>query len=426
MNGITEEVKEQIYHCNKCGLCLSECPVYKVLPVESFSPRGKVQLIRNYSDGRLQLTKRLREIISTCLMCETCVSNCPSGVDQTFLFSAIRSEIAHKYGLDWEKRIVYKFLANENLLHKSFWLVKWGRNLLPGLVAERVKIGNLAIKRSPPFNQRPFRDQIPEVIKPDGAAKGKVLYFTGCFTNYADEGVGKAVIGVLRALKVEVEIPKGQCCCGIPMFASGDRASVMGNIKRNIALFNRQDVDAVIVDCATCGSALRKWYPQLLKEAGEDSSAAEELSKKSMDILEFIAKCFKSLPFNSKAANSKVRVTYHDPCHLNRVQKVNKEPRELLQAIPSLEFIEVPDAGACCGGGGFFQFDHPQLSKKITDRKIQSILEMEPKIVATGCPGCRMTIAGNLPRESNITVLHPIQLIEMALPTSLNHWPCWC
>lgn len=418
MNGLTEEAKEQIYHCNKCGICLVECPVYNELRIESFSPRGKVQLIRNYSEGKLSLTKRVKEIIYSCLMCEACVNNCPSGVNQALLFSSMRAEIVRKQGLDWKKGIVYKFLSNENLLHKISSVVRRGQEILPNQVAAGIKIGNIPLARFPRLNQKPFRDQIPEVIKPDGPAVAKVLYFTGCFTNYADEKVGHAVINVLRALKVEVEIPKEQCCCGIPMFASGDRNSVMENIKKNISLFNRQDVDAVVVDCATCGSALRKWYPQLLKEAGEDTSGAEELSKKTLDILEFIAKRFHPLPFDSKTAKAKVKVTYHDPCHLNRVQKVKKEPRMLLQDIPNVEFVEMPNADACCGGGGLFQFEFPELSGKITERKIQNVLKTEAEIVATGCPGCRLTIGGNLPKESNITVVHPIQLIEEALSPS--------
>jgi len=108
------------------------------------------------------------------------------------------------------------------------------------------------------------------------------------------------------------------------------------------------------------------------------------------------------------------KVTYHDPCHLVRSQGIREEPRRLLQQIPGLEFVEMAGADVCCGGGGTFQVDHPEVSAGITGNKVRAIKDTGANLVASGCPGCRMQIQGNLGEEA-VEVVHPVQLLARAL-----------
>jgi glycolate oxidase iron-sulfur subunit len=121
------------------------------------------------------------------------------------------------------------------------------------------------------------------------------------------------------------------------------------------------------------------------------------------------------LPLLKDRGGRKIRVTYHDPCHLVRAQGVSAPPREILKALPQFEYVEMEGANTCCGGGGSFQFDFPGLSKGITEKNIDRIRSAEACIVASGCPGCRMTIGGNLGDQDRIAVLHSLQLLDMAL-----------
>ena len=102
----------------------------------------------------------------------------------------------------------------------------------------------------------------------------------------------------------------------------------------------------------------------------------------------------------------KIRVTYHDPCHLVRAQGVSEAPRKILKALPQVEYVEMEEANTCCGGGGSFQFDFPEVSKGVTEKKIARIRETGAGVVATGCPGCRVTIGGNMGKQDRIAVLH--------------------
>ncbi len=402
-------ILEDVYNCIKCGICLTPCPVYKQKLVEAASPRGKIQLVRNIIEGKLEPSENFKRILFTCLLCETCTVNCPSGLKIDQVLKAMRREIVRKYGLPKRKKFLFELLTGQR--HLPFYLF-WGRiltNFLLSFPLGKAKLGTIPFSRLPRLNSPTFLERIPE-ITPVFKAKGRVLYFTGCATNYLNGEVGDAALQILSTLGIEVITPKEQMCCGLPVFLAGAPEMAMANIKNNISIFNGQEADAVIVDCATCGSALKKEYPRLLAAMGEKTDEAEELSRKVLDITEYLArfdlkKILKPWP---------KKVTYHDPCHLIRSQKIREEPRFLLSQIPGLEFVEMPGADVCCGGGGTFQWDHPEIAAQITTQKIKNIAKTQAEIVTTGCPGCRLQIFGNMPNEE-VRVVHPVQVIAWSM-----------
>jgi glycolate oxidase iron-sulfur subunit len=419
---LSDRTKENIYHCNKCGLCLADCPVYKEVLVESASPRGKVQLSRHILEGDLKLSPRMKEILSKCLLCGSCVAACPSGVHGDQLFSGLRWRATQQYGVDWRKRLLFQILSHKWITSTSARLGRWARAIFGPLVEGHIQMGNLPADRIPKFNAIPFSKEAPEVVTPQGEIKARVLYFHGCATNYLYGEIGRAVLDVLPRMGVEVHVPRDQGCCGVPIFLSGARETSLESIRHVLEDFAREDVDAVLVDCATCGVALRKEYSHILRELkdlGEDVDerlveSAELLSSKTRDVMEFIGQHPDWLPEVSET-DGRVRVTYHDPCHLLKGQGVGQLPRQVLQRLPNVDFVEMEGANACCGGGGAFQVEHPEISAAITSRKVKNIYATGAQVVATGCPGCRLTIAAHLDNDRQIQVLHPIQLIQMAL-----------
>ena len=410
-----QETKKLVDRCNKCGLCTMACPVYKEVLIEAANPRGRIQLVKYFLEGKIPLTKRFKEIILTCLLCETCVVNCPSGVRHDQIFNDLRAELTKKYGLDWKKRFVFNLLTNEKLLRSSIVFARLGRSRLIETLTRGMRIGNIPAEKLPQVNAKPFRDRFDGVIRPEGEPTGRIFYFTGCFTNYFAADVGQAVVNVLKQLRVEIEIPAAGDCCGIAAILSGEGDLPLGNVNRNIATLSRARVDAVLVDCATCGAAFRKEYIALLKRKGMETTQAEILKGKTFDVMEYVAERLGELPLPKDYTGEKIRVTYHDPCHLVRAQGVSEAPRKILKAIPQVEYVEMEEANTCCGGGGSFQFDFPEVSKGVTEKKLARIRETGAGVVATGCPGCRVTIGGNMGKQDRIAVLHPMQLLDMAL-----------
>ncbi len=419
---LSDSTQENIHHCNKCGLCMAACPVYAELLVESASPRGKVQLSRHVLQGSLEISPRMKEIFSRCLLCGSCAAACPSGVHGDQLFSGLRWRITQRYGVEWKKRALFQLLSHPWMASGSARMGRWARGLFGRWLETGTRVGSLPLERIPPFNAVPFSQEAPESIRPQGESRARVLYFHGCATNYLFGDVGRSVLCVLPAMGVEVEIPKSQGCCGIPIFLSGAREASLSCIREVLADFAREDVDAVIVDCATCGVALRKEYPYMLRELrdlGENVdeellTRADLLASKTQDLTAFIGEHPQWIP-PLGAEGSRVRVTYHDPCHLLKGQGVGLLPRKLLRSLPHVEFVEMAGADRCCGGGGSFQVEHPEISAGITARKVESIRGSGAQVVATGCPGCRLTIGAHLDPGRSVRVLHPVQLIEMAL-----------
>ncbi len=407
---IPEELKEQVYSCIRCGLCMNACPVYRQLYFEGAAPRGKIQLIKKVLEGSLEASENFYRLLGTCLLCDTCTVTCPSGVRLDRLMKGMRAELIERFPMSWEKRAVFYLLSSNRLLP---FCLAWGRTLqnpLRFLLPADGKLGTIPYAKLPRLSAKPFMSRYPEVVTPSGPRKGRVLYFVGCATNYLEEDVGQSVIRVLSALGIEVVIPRGQMCCGFPVCLAGARKAALKNIRRNIELFDRADADAVLVDCATCGAALKSEYASVLEEMGEDAEAARRLGRKVEDVSRFLSRfdldgCLRPVPG---------RVTYHDPCHLLRSQRVGEEPRSLLKRIPGMEFVEMAGADTCCGGGGTFQMEHPDVAAGITANKVRSIMETGAGFVATGCPGCRLQIRGNLESEA-VRVVHPVTLLAMAL-----------
>jgi glycolate dehydrogenase iron-sulfur subunit len=407
---IPGELKEQVHSCIRCGLCMNSCPVYRQLYFEGASPRGKIQLIKKVLEGKLEPSENFYRLLGTCLLCDTCSVTCPSGVRLDRLMKAMRAELAGKFRMPREKRAVLYLLSSSRLLP---FCISWGRaiqNPLRYLLPEHGKLGTIPYSKLPRLSSKPFLSRYPETVLAAGPRKGRVLYFVGCATNYLAENVGDSVIGVLTRLGVEVIMPEGQMCCGFPICLAGAREKALRNIRRNIELFDRPDVDAVVVDCATCGAALKNEYPQVLEEMGKDAEAARRVARKVQDISQVLSR----FDLSGILRPLRARVTYHDPCHLLRSQRVREEPRDLLKRIPQMEFVEMAAADACCGGGGAFQVEHPDVAAGITATKVQSILETGAGLVATGCPGCRLQIRGNLADEA-IRVVHPVELLAMAM-----------
>src|SRR4030067_3590495 len=248
-----QETRELVDRCNKCGLCIPACPVYQQVLMDAPSPRSKFQLVKSFLEGDVKLSKRFKEIILTCLLCENCVVNCPSGVRHDHVFTDLRTELIKKHGLNWKKQIIFRILTNEKLLHSSSIFANLGRNWLLETFAKSMKVGNIPVGKLPRVNPKPFRDRFDGTILPEGKPEGRVYYFTGCFTNYFAEDVGQAVVNILKKLHLQIDIPSRQDCCGIAPILSGEAEIPFNSVEKNIAAMAREEIQTGIVGCAPAG-----------------------------------------------------------------------------------------------------------------------------------------------------------------------------
>ncbi len=406
-----EDVKEDLYNCLKCAMCQSVCPTYKVTRMERHAPRGRIQMVKKYLEGDLSITKSLQESLMSCILCESCAHACPSGVRLDRVFENMRMELHEALGPKFAKRAIMAVLQNPMLMRLGAKIARFGQQAFLVPLNISWKMGNIPINRLPRFNKEPFRSRMGEIVPARGRRTGRVLYFTGCATDLINEDVGIAVVSVLTSLGIEVVIPQDQVCCSVPIFLSGARREALPNIGRNLQIFDREDVDAIVVDCATCGGGLKKGIPRLMEDLGLDAEKAARVASKVKDVSEIVAERLEDIELSDQPDSSPTVATYHDPCHMVRTMGISKEPRKILQALNDIQLVEMGGSDQCCGGAGSFQFEHIEMSAAVTGRKKANIRSTGAKIVATGCPGCRLTLAGNLDEQDDPLVVHTMQLV---------------
>jgi glycolate oxidase iron-sulfur subunit len=409
------KIKEDLYSCLKCAMCQPVCPTYRVTKMERHAPRGRVQMVKKYLEGDLSITKSLHEALMSCILCESCAHACPSGVRLDRVFENMRMELHEQLGTKLTKRMLFQVLQNPMLLRLGAKIGRIGREAFIVPLNVSWKLGAIPVNRLPRFNSSSFRSRMGETVPAKGKRVGRVLYFTGCATDLINEDVGEAVVDVLTSLGIEVIIPQDQVCCSVPIFLSGARKEALANVYKNLALFDRDDADAIVVDCATCGGGLKKSIPNLVEDLGGDVEKARRVALKVRDVSEIVADRLEELELDDRSGTRRRKVTYHDPCHMVRSMNISEPPRRILKALPDIEFTELTGADECCGGAGSFQFEHVEISKGVTARKTTNIRAAGAELVATGCPGCRLTLSGNLYEEGDPHVVHTLQLVAERL-----------
>jgi glycolate oxidase iron-sulfur subunit len=234
-----------------------------------------------------------------------------------------------------------------------------------------------------------------------------VGFFAGCALTYLYPEVGEALVGVLQTLGYPVFLPRTQGCCGMPALSSGNGPLFAQLAETNVKAFADRKVAAILTACASCHGALAGHYGEK-----EDSPFAAPI----VDIHLFLQQqgIFDRLAALPKGGQ-RIRVTYHDPCHL-RTQGITQAPRDLLRALPQVEFIEMADAARCCGLGGTFAAAHPELSRAIGDRKLAGLTASGATIIASGCPGCVMQLQDIINRAGlPIKAVHTLELLHQAM-----------
>lgn len=417
MGEYSQDWQQQLVKCIRCGTCRSVCPVFCEEGTENTTARGKVRLIEAVVDGKLELTPAMQERMSKCLLCLACVKGCPSGVKTDELFLSARKALAEKNGLPLLKRIAFTSMQYRWLFDMGLRLGAMFQGLMfrnaPGGRGKQARFplpgaGLTARRIIPPLATRPLRRQLPRVSKV-AHPKARVAFFTGCMLNYIYPETGRAIVDVLNRNGVEVVIPQEQYCCGTPAFTSGDFAAAQYLAARNVQTLSG-DFDAIITGCASCGAALKHDYAVVIDDA-QVKAQWRKLADKVYDITAFLVKMGYSQEFGRVA----VKVTYHDPCHLVRGMGVAKEPRQILQSLPGVEFVEMPEADKCCGCGGTFSMMYYDLARRINDRKLDNAASTGATMLLTGCPACRMHITDGLAqRDSDMQVMHTVELMDQA------------
>lgn len=416
---------EALVKCVHCGLCLNECPTYRVNGLEPDSPRGRLYLIRAVSEGTLPVTDDVVDHLQKCLVCRSCETACPSNVQFGQVMEAARHSLLQDHSRP--RRRFLSWLAFRQLFpypgrlaFVARLLRLYQRSPLPALTSllARLKLmpARLAVmeKMSPPLSDRFFEIPDAERFPAQGERRYTVGMIAGCIMPLAFADTDAATARVLAANGCDVILPKAQRCCGALAAHSGDADASNDLARANIDAFERfgmDKLDSIVINAAGCGAQLKN-YGHLLAGDPRYAARAQRFAEKVEDVTEFLARVGLTAPLGSLPR----RVTYQDACHLIHGQKIKDQPRDLLKSIPDLELVEMPDAHRCCGSAGIYNITQPEMSMDVLDAKMENLLSVNADQVIACNPGCLLQLnLGLKERGKKPTAVHLVDLLAESI-----------
>ena len=411
--------KQIIESCVHCGFCLPVCPTYALWNEEMDSPRGRIYLIKLASEGAATINPQWVGHFDSCLGCMACMTACPSGVDYGKLIEATRAQIERHHrrslGEKLHRRLLFAIFTRPDRLRLLRWpLLAYQKSGLQPLV-RAVGLLKLFPKRLQSMEalmpKLAPNEHVPEITPARGTKRRRVGLLLGCVQREFFPEVNAATARVLAAEGCEVVAPRDQPCCGALMVHAGEEDGALALARKTIEVFERAKVQTIVTNAAGCGSNVKE-YGHLLRDDSNYADRAKAFAAKCKDITEVLS----DLSPRATRNPLRLRVAFHDSCHLQHAQGIRAEPRQLLLNIPGIELSEIPEAAICCGSAGIYNLVQPGAASALGDRKAQLIVPLNAEVVATGNPGCLLQLQSSLVRQGHpIPVVHTIQLLDASM-----------
>jgi glycolate oxidase iron-sulfur subunit len=401
-------------------------------------------LIKAVADGDLPISAGFVSEMNFCLDCQACETACPAGVKYGSLVEAAREQIARGRYEGIVTRITKKvvmewtFMRQGRLKIVARLMRLYEHSGMKGFLSKSGLLGFFSKKLdsiqplSPSISARFSSDELPEVILPGGKPRFKVGFLTGCIMDVAFADVNMDTVRLLLHHGCAVVVPGGQACCGSLQAHNGGLEAARAMARHNIALFDRDDLEFIVLNSAGCG-AFMKEYGRVFSDDPEWGPRAKRVSSKTKDITEFLVETgFTPASWSAEIGEGKgakrvdsvgglqgKRVSYHDACHLVHTQKISSQPRDLLKSVPGIEYVELPEASWCCGSAGIYNIVRYDDSMKMLDRKVENIQLIQPDIIVTGNPGCMLQIRHGLHEKGmNVELMHTATFLWRACDVS--------
>jgi glycolate oxidase iron-sulfur subunit len=449
-----DDLRAIVGDCVHCGFCLTACPTYQLWGEEMDSPRGRIHLIGQMLDGAAASPAAAAHL-DRCLGCMACVPACPSGVRYDKLIEAARSWAAEPSAAGAEDVEVLATgppapelgtakpahplpprSRRERLLRSAIFAtfpypdrlrlllgpLRAAQRARADRLLQRGRIGGLAGRIAPELTAalrvapvrstgRLPRGRLPARVDALGERRAVVGMLTGCVQQVFFPQVNAATARVLASEGCDVVIPVGQGCCGALSLHDGRRAEAARFARATVETFERAGVDAVVVNSAGCGSAMKE-YADLLAGDPAWAARAAAMSAKVADFSEFLADRGPAAVRHPLP----ITVAYHDACHLAHAQRITAQPRELLAAIAGLRLVDLTDAGMCCGSAGIYNLVQPEAAQELGARKAAAVAATGADVLVSANPGCTLQIAAALAVAGTpMPALHIAEVLDASL-----------
>lgn len=413
---------DKTFDCVQCGYCLPACPTYETMQKETHSPRGRIHLVQQYAEGKIDLST-LRDPIDKCLGCNACTAVCPTGVEYHKILEGAKRALEENEPnpkpkkQQWFERMLYEKVFPSrswmNVVGNATWFFQKS-----GLQTFAQKTG---LMKFAPLHLDRFSEVLPEhlpspgersrrprFIPAEGRAKATVGFFTGCIMDSVFFNINAKTIDLLTKAGANVVLPEAQTCCGALHAHSGRVEFSKTLAKRNIEAFAAKEVEIIVANAGGCGARLIE-YGELFADKPEWRERARKFVEKTKDISEVLV----DLDGWTLTKPVHETVTYQTSCHLLNVQRVEEAPLQLIQSIPGIEYREMEGADRCCGSGGIYNIVQYDESMRILDGKMDHVKATEAATIVTANPGCHLQMKLGIQREGLEQAMRAVHLVEL-------------
>lgn len=363
VKGIPADVVWHAYGCSQCGYCVDTCDQFYGRLWESQSPRGKWYWLRLFMEGKVKWDQKVVDTFMVCTTCERCSFRCPEGIPVEASWMKLRGKL---------------ITDDKKMTFPSFEMMS------EALLAEGNIWAGYRKDRDAWFPKEHLAKHGPE------HKKAEYVYFGGCTVSYVENDIGLAAVELLDKAGVDfMYMGKDENCCGTPMLASGKWDTFKETMKHNLDAIAKTGAKKVITSCPACDMMWRHAYPSWAKKLGLNYDI------QSYNYTEVLAEAVKDGKLTIPARpGEKEKVTFHDSCHLGRVSQIFEPPRDLIKAIPNVEFEEMAsnhNESKCCGSVLTLIKDAP-VAADIGKDRLDEAVDIGAKKVLAICPCCQVQL----------------------------------
>lgn len=410
------DVHDAAAQCNRCSLCQAVCPTYVVNPVEWETARGRVALIRDAIEGRIELRDIAEGPLSTCLTCNNCMAACAPGVDTARIVSRARQELHAQEGHP----------RGQTLLLRGILPRPGAMRLLRGLARAGEATGVLPLARRSgvtrlmgvPGAMLEMTGRLParsayrraRDIAPPPAPRGRVGLVMCCVQNIVAPDATEATMRVLTAAGYEVVVPS-LGCTGLPGKSQGDRDAELEMARRTVETLAPLDVDLLVGDVASCTEQVRD-AGSLLAGEGRYAAAAARVSARTVHASTLLAERGIQAPLG----RLRWTVAIDEPCALPHEGPERSAAARLLAQVPGLRVVPLTEAAMCCGGAGAYFHSEPERSAAILARKMENVVRSGAQVLVTENVSCLNQLREGARRHApSVRVLHVMEVLAESI-----------
>ena len=415
-----EDVYQAASECNKCSLCQAVCPTYVTNPVEWETARGRVSLVRDAIEGRIELRDIADGPLSTCLTCDNCVAACAPRVPTGLIVSRARMELHEQEGHPWGQSFAFRsVLPKAGVLRFLHGLSRAAQvtgvhGLLRHTGLSRwLGAGGALMDHVGPLPRHTAYRRARSLPGATAPVRGRLGFLVCCYQNLAVPQATEATMRVLLANGFDVVVPQ-LACSGLPAKSLGDREAMTEMAAANVDILRDLTVDMLVGDVASC-TAHYKTYDAVLAADERHAADAQKVAHRTLLASELL------VDYGQRATLGPLRwrVAIDEPCSLPIDGPTRSASRRLLAEIPRLEIVPLEEAAMCCGGPGMYFHEQPDRSEAILQRKFEHVVASGADVLVTENVSCLVQLRNGAARYApGVRVMHVFEVLNESIETA--------